>query len=237
MRRTRPPLTALVILAWADDHKARTGEWPKILTTDAGSLPPGKSWHAIDQALRQGWGGLPGGDSLPQLLARARNAPSHRGRHRPPLSEARILHWAGLHHRRTGQWPCCSSGPVADAAGEDWSNIHEALKKGMRGLPGGESLRGLLARRLGVHGGAIPRLSEETILQWAEAHHAATGVWPTSESGPVAAAPGEHWRAIQSALRLGLRGLPGGETLVRLLVRHGRLPGLWVRQRPATVAG
>jgi hypothetical protein len=65
MPRKRPPLTVETILAWADAHYARTGTWPKIRTADAGSLPPGDSWHAIDQALRQGWGGLPGGDSLP----------------------------------------------------------------------------------------------------------------------------------------------------------------------------
>jgi hypothetical protein len=60
----------------------------------------------------------------------------------------------------------------------------------------------------------------EQILAWADAHHARTGRWPTSASGPVADAPGERWRNIDGALRYGRRGLPGGGSLARLLDRH-----------------
>jgi hypothetical protein len=39
---------------------------------------------------------------------------------------------------------------------------------------------------------------------------------------PVAEAPGETWSKVDVALCLGLRGLPGGDTLLKLLRRSGR---------------
>jgi hypothetical protein len=65
----RPKLTAAQILAWADDHKARTGEWPRRHSGPVRGAP-GESWVNVNQALRKGLRGLPGGDSLPRLLAR-----------------------------------------------------------------------------------------------------------------------------------------------------------------------
>jgi hypothetical protein len=42
-----PPLTVAQILAWADAHRARTGEWPRVLS---GPIPeaPGESWRAVN---------------------------------------------------------------------------------------------------------------------------------------------------------------------------------------------
>jgi hypothetical protein len=51
----------------------QSGNWP----TDASEPLPamdGERWPAIDAALRAGNRGLPGGESLPQLLARKRGA-------------------------------------------------------------------------------------------------------------------------------------------------------------------
>jgi hypothetical protein len=64
------------ILSWADAYKARTGKWP---TTQSGLIEGSalETWWTVDLALRRGWRGLPGGDSLPGLLARARG-PSER---------------------------------------------------------------------------------------------------------------------------------------------------------------
>ena len=74
-----------------------------------------------------------------------------------------------------------------------------------------------------------PPLTVEQILAWADAHHARTGRWPHTKSGPVEGAPGEAWGNIDNALRLGRRGLPGGDSLARLLDRRrargpGRVP-------------
>ncbi len=55
------------------------------------------------------------------------------------------------------------------------------------------------------------------ILSWTDAHHARTGRWPNYDSGPIMDAPGETWAAVQMALTLGRRGLPGGSSQARLL--------------------
>ena len=67
------------------------------------------------------------------------------------------------------------------------------------------------------------RLTIELILAWADAHHAATGRWPTITSGPIASVPGEKWVNLDAALRLGRRGLPRGTSLTRLALPHSRM--------------
>jgi hypothetical protein len=67
-------------------------------------------------------------------------------------------------------------------------------------------------------------LTVEQILAWADAYRERTGSWPTRESGPVADAPGETWKKIDTALYDGFRGLPGGDSLPRLLRRHQGRP-------------
>jgi hypothetical protein len=67
-----------------------------------------------------------------------------------------------------------------------------------------------------------PPLTVEQVLAWADAHRERTGRWPNQNSGPVADAPEETWCAIDHALRRGLRGFPGADSLDRLLGRHRR---------------
>jgi hypothetical protein len=69
------------------------------------------------------------------------------GRHRPPLTVGQILAWADAHHACTGEWPSAGTGPVAGAPGEKWVHLDRALRDGLRGLPGGDSLSRLLDRR------------------------------------------------------------------------------------------
>src|SRR5271165_189588 len=147
------------------------------------------------------------------------------------LSIRAILAWADDHKWRTGDWPQRYSGPVAAAPGATWEIVHQALRVGHHGLPGGSSLARVLARFRGrPHPDDVPCLTEAKILAWADAHRARTGEWPWVHSGMVADAPGERWAAINKALYAGFRGLPGGNSLARLLVRHGRLPGLYQRR-------
>jgi hypothetical protein len=137
-----------------------------------------------------------------------------------PLTEAQILAWADAHHERTGRWPSLRTGDVTDAPGETWRGLNHALDSGYRGLPGGSSLAQLLAAGRGKrHKGRLPRLTSKQILLWADAHHERTGEWPNQYSGPVADAPGEHWAHINGCLVRGLRGLPRGDSLARLLER------------------
>lgn len=74
-------------------------------------------------------------------------------------------------------------------------------------------------------------LTLDRILNWADAFHARFRRWPTRVDG-TRGLSGTSWPALDSALRNGLRGLPGGTTLARLLlerrgVRHwSHLPPL-----------
>jgi hypothetical protein len=68
-----------------------------------------------------------------------------------------------------------------------------------------------------------PPLTLTQILAWADTHHTRTGAWPSHTSGQVVGAPGETWSTLNSALRHGGRSLPGGDSLVRLLRREGRI--------------
>jgi hypothetical protein len=146
-QKNAPSLAVDKILAWADEHHARTGNWPKT-KTGAVQVAPGETWSAINAALERGTRGLPGGSSLPKLLA------EHRGvRNKgslPPLPVEHILEWADAHHKLTGQWPTQSSGTVIGAIGEKWMNIHQALRIGLRSLPGGSSLARLIKEHRGT---------------------------------------------------------------------------------------
>ena len=176
----------------------------------------GETWSAVGAALQKGSRGFKGGSSLAKLLA------EHRGRRNqnalPKYTHKQILAWADAHHQRTGDWPKVRSGPIVDAPGETWKAVGVALQLGLRGLKGGASLAQLLAEHRGVRNRlALPKYTHEQILAWADAHHQRTGAWPNQRSGAVDGAPGETWEGIQSALRVGFRGLSGGSSLFQLL--------------------
>lgn len=212
-----PDLTIPQILAWADAFHRRTGEWPGHLD---GRIPKTRlTWSAVHTALVRGKRGLPGGISLPQLLEQHRGARNHMAA--PSLTLATVLAWADDHHRRTGHYPKHDDGAVLAAPGETWGAIESALIKGSRGLAGNDSLAKFLARHRGVRNKAdLPPLTVGQIKVWAEAEHKRTGRWPTAHSGAIQDAPGESWAAVHSALVSGLRGLPGGDSLARLLERE-----------------
>jgi hypothetical protein len=51
------------ILAWADLHHSRTGDWPRQ-TSGPIADAPGETWMAVAMALHQGNRGLPGGSTF-----------------------------------------------------------------------------------------------------------------------------------------------------------------------------
>ncbi len=229
-----PSLEITQILTWMDSHRACTGAWPR---TDSGPVfeAPREKWANPDACLRGGFRGLQPGSSLARLLA------AHRGVRNPqalyPLTEKQILAWADAHQARTGDWPTVTSGAIPDSGGETWGGVNAALMQGRRGLAGGSSIRKLLARHRGVrHRLQLPRLTVEQILEWADAHYHRTGGYPRIATGPIVDAPYQTWRAVDDALDQGLRGLPGGSSLARLLQEHrgirnpAALPPLQPRQ-------
>ena len=220
-RRKRPvprrELTAAQILDWADEFRARIGRWPK--RTDGPVVGShGMTWSRLDSALHSGSLGLPGGSSLVRLLQEQRG---YRNMAQlPKLTVAEILAWADAFHDRTQSWPNADSGPIPDSGGESWQRVDAALRNCLRGLRKLTSLAQLLARHRQVRNNkGRPRLSEEQILRWLDAHRDRAGRWPTHEAGPIVDAPGETWNGVDSALRAGVRGLPGGSSIARLLAR------------------
>src|SRR5207245_8968051 len=126
-------------------------------------------------------------------------------------------------HRRQGRWPTRFAGAIPEAPGDSWARVHNALVQGNRGLTGGSSLARLLAEAGRARNPmALPPLQVKRILAWADDHIRRTGMRPTHLSGPIPGSAGETWSGVHCALVRGGRGLPGGDSLYRLLLRHGR---------------
>ncbi len=210
-----PPLAVEQILAWADAHKKRTGDWPNQYSGQVTGTE--ETWTAIHASLSKGKRGLPGSSSLAKVLH------EHRGvrniQDLPRLTIEQILKWADTHKKVSGEWPNEKSGKVA-GTGETWSRINAALKVGLRGLVAGSSLAKLLAEHRGLRNiQDLPPLTIIKILKWADEHKRATGAWPNKNSGKVTGND-EKWGGIQNALYLGMRGFSSGSSLARLLDEH-----------------
>ncbi|MGH2602081.1 MAG: hypothetical protein ACRDJ9_22175, partial [Dehalococcoidia bacterium] len=239
-RKNLPPYTLKQLDAWIRAWRERTGTWPDLRS---GPIPeaPGETWNAVEAALSLGLRGMPGGSSLRRLLqARfgVRNPANL-----PRYTLRQIDRWICAHRRRTGDWPRATSGPIPEAPGETWLAVDMALRNGSRGMPGGCSLAQLLEKRHGVRNARRPPpYTIRGILQWVDAVHARTGLWPTIRSGPIIDAPGETWVAVNNALKDGNRGLKGGSSLPRLLAKYRGvrniqdLPPLTTRQIRAWAA-
>jgi hypothetical protein len=122
--------------------------------------------------------------------------------------------------------------PLRDMAdGKIWSDSRHARRKVARGRGGSaEGLarpprRSSLARLLAEHRGtrnrkALPKLTVQDILSWADAYFRRTGSWPTRKAGLIRGPAGDTWLDVDEALRVGTRGLAGGSSLPRLLAAY-----------------
>jgi len=232
--RLEPPdLTEEHILAWADEWYNRTGEWPGQASGDIPGTG-GCTWAAVNCALVAGRGGLPGGTTLARFLYERRGRHDHLYARR--LNQKLILAWADRRHERTGQWPTPPSGLIPDSGGLTWRSVDLALRYGRHGLRGGSSLARLLARKRAVFNVlGQAQLTVRQVLVWADQHHRRTGAWPKRNSGPISGTKRETWSHVDQALSLGLRGLPGGSSLARLLKRRRGVRNK-ADQPPLTVA-
>ena len=131
--------------------------------------------------------------------------------------------WADDHFGRTGRWPAKASGSVLAEPSENWMSVDNGLYHALRGLPGGDSLARLLARRRGVPNRmALPSFTVKQILRWADDYYRVHGRWPSRDHGPIDGAGGATWNAVDLALKKGLRSLAGGDSLAELLDRRRR---------------
>jgi hypothetical protein len=62
-----PPLTMEQILAWAEAQAQETYRWPTVASGPVLTAPE-ETWERLNQALRRGSRGLPGGTSLARLI-------------------------------------------------------------------------------------------------------------------------------------------------------------------------
>jgi len=216
----RPDLTEEWIVTMAKGYFFSYGKYPNRASGLA-SARFDMTWGAIDAALRNGSGGLPGGSSLSRLLKEQCGV---RNRQDLPSYEIEeILKWADAHCARKGVYPTRTSGAIREAPGETWYAVNSALIQGGRGMEGGSSLARLLAEKRGVKNiQGLPKLTDEQILAWADAYYEKHGVYPDVKSGVVDEAPEETWYRIHESLRIGLRGLPKGRSLFKLLKATGR---------------
>jgi hypothetical protein len=220
--RNVPKLNERQIFIWAKTHYKRTGHWP---TLDFGRIEdaPGETWAAIDIALSRGIRGLPGGSSLAQLLD-ARGV-KRNPLNRPHLTVRQILAAADAFFRAHGHWPYLDSGAIAGLPGESWKTVDKALRRGSRGLPKKTTLASLLNKHRSIFSGRsrrLPRLREdkrlrlEQIIEWGNACCKRTGTFPRRDSGLIAGSGELKWSTVDSALKRGSRGLPGGSSLAKL---------------------
>jgi hypothetical protein len=108
--------------------------------------------------------------------------------------------------------------PTKNSPAERWRYALKSAKLELRTLPCGSSLAQFLAKNRGVRNRmALPPLTIEQILEWADAHHELKGQWPNINSGVIVGTTDEKWRDIDRALRRGFRGLPSGSSLARLI--------------------
>jgi hypothetical protein len=143
-------LTTSKILAWAGAYFEKHGRWPNSRKREnPGS--EGKSWRAIDNALKCGLYGLPAGSSLSQFLK------EHGKVKRDKLTTSEILAWADAYLEKRGRWPNSREGEIPDSQGMTWRAIDEALQRGRYGLPGRSSLAQLLKEHGKVEKGKTRR--------------------------------------------------------------------------------
>jgi hypothetical protein len=221
IKRRPAKLSEPTIREWAEAYFDEHGRWPY---QHAGLIPNsgGLTWMAVDNALRVGPKGLPGGSSLAVLLRKRRG--SIRNVHSTPLTKKRILQWADAYHDRTGRWPTARSGEIPEAPGATWQAVMTALHSGYRGFRGGVTLGQFLAKYRGapLQKKRRQRLTVAEVLEWADTHHARRGRWPIKCDVTIPGSAGETWSSVAAALFQGRRGLPRG-SLAKLLRNHRRV--------------
>ena len=206
------PLAIAKILRLADAWYEKYETWPKKSSGNVLSLE-NLTWSKIDKQLqRTDWG------SFANLLFLKRDVRHHLKQDK--LTIHQIIEWAKDHFGKTKEWPTYKSGNVLAEPSENWSAIRSNLVAGGRGLPKGLSVEKVLFDELGVVGvRAGKKLTEQRVLTFALMHYEETGSYPTESSDWILDGK-DSWPTISFALNQGLRGLPGGSSLAKLLQAH-----------------
>lgn len=230
-RDTAWKTTEADVLEAAARWKEKHGVWPTLTERDGDArdfwrvVPPlGVSlrWRVVNQWLKRGLRGLPGGISLAQLLGKEKRQigwVTTRGEIQAAAERWRVAY---------GEWPTPKSGgdvrsvwpeiPVGVAV--SWMNIDDWLHKGRHGLDAGAGL----PRLLGVsrRGWTTTREEVQNAAQkWEDKY----GKWPTKRTAgdvrevwpeiPVGVAA--RWGAVEKWLNTGAHGLEARKGPLSLL--------------------
>lgn len=208
-----------------ENHK----KLPTIDTKEAVPGMDGEKWLNLSQALRLGLRGVAKSGSLSKVLEPLKQELGLDN----SLTKAMITEAAKKFYRTHGSLPNLNSTePVPGMAKDTWAKLDKALRYGNRKLSKGSSLSKLLAP-LKLKFGLSKILTEakivEAIIRFYRIHHNFPAV-KTIE--PVPGIANAKWDSLNSSLRLGLRGLPKGGSLAKLLAplrawiaTHGTLDG------------
>ncbi len=111
------------------------------------------------------------------------------------------------------RWPNRKDGVVPDLGGS-WLAIDEALRVGVRGLPGGSSLS---KERLALIGSrSRKQLTAASVKDAILAHHAATGAWPNESTAGATPGVAHSWSYLRAVVRKGTL-FPNGYTFSKLV--------------------
>ena len=140
-------------------------------------------------------------------------------KHLPLFRIPDILRWADAHRHRHGTWPTCPIGPHPGGPGRRLAPVNTAINRGQRGLR--RLLAGAPARRpaWGTQRHRPPPADRGADPGLGRRHRAGPADGPRSGRVRSRRRTGETWQGVQNALYIGLRGLPGGSSIARLLAR------------------
>jgi hypothetical protein len=217
------PLSDEFILDMVDQFKNEHGKFPGQYSGLVAGGFPGDDWGGYNASLRDGGRGLHGGTTLAKLI-HSRYPEYVHSKNCENLTVEFIVDRAKEHLDLNGKFPVVKGGSVTNGyPGDTWNGYDRALFEGGRGLPGGTTLKRLLAKELGAPNHMDkPALTEEYIVELAKQHKERTGKRPSCKSGAVIGGHhGDTWNGYQQVLQTGGRELPGGSSLSKLLNARG----------------
>jgi hypothetical protein len=150
------------------------------------------------------------------------------------LSTPMIIDWIRQYLACHGKKPKQTSGVIEFAGSEykniTWSAINAVLWKGGRGLPGGSSLAQLVEKEFGIKNRAnIPLLTENKICEWIQQFIDKYKRKPIIADGVIEFAldeyAGETWGKINDSLMNGMRGMPKGSSLTKIIEKQFGIRG------------
>jgi hypothetical protein len=139
------------------------------------------------------------------------------------LTEDKVWEAAQAWYKKHGEWPTQRSrGSIPELPEDTWVQIDSAFRNGIRGLPKSSLSIHLASRGVLNRNGKRVLQGEAEVWKVAQAWYKKHGEWPSAgDPRKISELPGYTWAAIDSLLRRGGKGLPGGSSISVLLASKG----------------